>query len=194
MSSYIMPDDAPKAHVKGNRLILGIGGAFAVTISLLLAATGLWLITASHCRYSDWLSSGSAVIIADTGIALFYGIPLLLLCLITLGIYGIFMAVTGFRNSWVDRTLVKPISLGIVIGAIFMFSGKYIGNTFWSAKFEESGYVRCDDSFALTSKWSATVWALTPSICMDPTLKDTLRYSDSSIYHINENYSPSENL
>lgn len=71
-----------------------------------------------------------------------------------------------------------------------MFVGKQVGTSYWEEKFQSEGYVRCHGSFALTSRWSVDVWALSPSICMDPDLKDALRHSGGSVYEINEYYVP----
>lgn len=100
------------------------------------------------------------------------------------------MGLKGQRSLWFDKHCIKPLGIMAVAGLALMFVGKYVGTTYWEHQFEERGYVKCKGSFILTSKWSIDVWALNPSICMDPLLKDTLRHSKGSIYEINENYAP----
>lgn len=177
-------------NAPGNRLLLAGGGAFSLTLSIALAAAGLWLVPESHERYANWVTSGAPVIIMDNGITIFYGIPLLLLCLFLLGCYGLAIGIKGERNQWVDRHLIKPLNIGIIVGALLMFAGKYVGNKLWSSELINEGYVHCDDSFVLTGTWATDVWALSPTICMDPELKAALRQPNGSVYNINSYYSP----
>lgn len=150
MTSRTEGGTVPIDKALGNRLLLAGGGAFSLALSFVLAAAGLWLVPNSHQRYADWVTSGAPVIIMDSGITLFYGIPLLLFCLFLLGCYGLGIGIKGQRSRWVDRHLIKPLNIGIIVGALLTFSGKYVGNKLWSSELTNEGYVHCDGSFVLT--------------------------------------------
>lgn len=177
-----------------NRLLLALGGVFFIVLTIGLGVIGSCLLSNSHQRYAEWLSSDAHVIVVDTGTSIFYGNPLLLIGLFIIGCYGAYIGVRGHRNQWFDKHCLKPLGGVIVAGLVLMFVGKYYGNTYWDQSLKTEGYIQCNGSFALTGKWAIDVWAQSSAICIDPNLKDALRHSKGSVYEINDYYSPPENM
>lgn len=171
-----------------DRKVAFLGGAFFVGLTVALGIFAAWSLWDIHQQYADWLDGNVAVLIEDTGIAIFYGSPPLLVALFVFGLYGIWIGVTGRRSEVFDRRAVKPLSGLVVVGLMSLFIGRYVGNVQWAESFETRGYTVCQGEFVLTGKWAIRVWASTPLICLDDDLKNKLRDPAYNVFDINYYY------
>lgn len=171
-----------------DRKVVFLGGAFFVCLTVATGIFAVWSLSDIHRQYAAWLDGNVAVLVEDTGAAIFYGSPPLLVALFMFGVYGIWIGMTGRRSEAFDRRALKPLSGLIVIGLISLFVGRYIGNVQWAESFEARGYTVCQDKFVLTGKWAIRVWANTPMICLDDDFKNKLRNPEYNLFDINRYY------
>jgi len=171
-----------------DRKVACLGGLFFLSLTIALIIFAIWGIAETHQQYDIWLAENAAILVEDTGISAFYGVPLLLVALFVFGLYGIWIGVTGRRSTQFDRHWLKPLSTLIVVGVLCVFMGRYIGNTLWSQSFQANGYTQCQGAFVLTGKWAVRVWSRSPLLCFDEDLKIKLRSPTYSLSDINAEY------
>lgn len=171
-----------------DRKVMFLGGSFLVGLTAALSILGIWGLIEVHRQYADWLDGNATVLIEDTGTAIFYGSPPLLLALFLFGLYGIFIGVAGRRCEMFDQHILKPLNVLMLLGLLSLFAGHHLGNSLWANSFEAKGYTRCQEDFVLTGKWATSVWAKTPRICLDVNLRNKLRDPAFPVFDINDHY------
>ncbi|MCC5810980.1 MAG: hypothetical protein JJU06_11450 [Ectothiorhodospiraceae bacterium] len=91
----------------------------------------------------------------------------------------------GVREKTGNR-IVMAIAVLAVIALSSLFVARAVANAYWENQFRSAGYMRCPNSFMLTSKWFTQAWAQDPAYCRDPEVRAMMASPWHGIDDINE--------
>ncbi len=82
--------------------------------------------------------------------------------------------------------IMKVIAVLAVIALLSLFVARTMANAYWENQFLSAGYMRCPNSFMLTSKWLTDVWTQDLAYCRDSEVRAMMASPRHGIDDINE--------
>ena len=159
---------APSKNAVTDQRSAVLVGLFFLGISLFFFVYSWHSISDNTYTYHLLKESKTEVILQDTGFLYYYGGSVLFFTLLLMGFYSLFSAFRMGPSRSSDRKIKTIMGYAIVLGFIFMISGKFIAQLYWANEFEQAGYMACDGSFGMTQSWTTKVWTTDPDVCSRP--------------------------
>ncbi len=168
------------AMLMGYMLVLAVLGVF-------MGFVGPYLLVLEIRDYADYMELLPPLFVRDTGVAIMYATPLGALGFFLMVGMGVYRLASGKNPSQrVGDMLMKVVGVLLLAGVAGMIGGRYVANNYWAHTFQQAGYVRCGNSFMLTSQWFTDVWVLDVSHCRDREVRSMMASPRHGIDDINE--------
>ncbi len=167
--------------------LLVLGGVFMALLGIFCGGVLTWLLIEDLRKY-EWIAETlPALFVWSKGVGIMVLSPVAAIACFLLS----FMAFKRFltqnkKLSKEPETLEKVVAVLSLVAAIGMPASGFVGKFYWDNSFRQASYVRCSNSFMLTSKWLMDVWVRNPAYCRDPEVRAMMASPRHGIDDINE--------